>query len=209
MGLFLALAAVICAFLLLKNHTSSSRLPDQYHGEIPAYRSRTDRDGDGIDDQTDLLQNALAYTETHPKYQSRYYAGGYPDDGYGVCTDLAAAALQGAGYDLRELVDQDIRQNPQSYEIETPDANIDYCRVKNLQVWFSDHAVACTLDLKEIEEWQGGDIVIFHNHIGIISDHRNASGIPYVIHHSGPFQLRFEEDILEHRDDLVGHYRIS
>ena len=65
------------------------------------------------------------------------------------------------------------------------------------------------MDLNEIEDWQGGDIVIFRNHIGIVSDHRNAEGIPYVIHHSGPFQRRYEEDILEHRNDLIGHYRIS
>ncbi len=67
-------AAVIAAgiFLFCKDHTSSERLPDRFEGEIPAYLSQTDEDGDGIDDQTDLLQSALRYTETHPKYQSRY-----------------------------------------------------------------------------------------------------------------------------------------
>ncbi|MGN1389199.1 MAG: DUF1287 domain-containing protein [Bulleidia sp.] len=205
----IGLIIAACVFLLLKNHASSARLPDRYDREIPARISQTDEDGDEIDDQTDILQSALRYTETHPSYQSRYYADGYPDDGCGVCTDLVAAALKGSGYDLRELVDQDIRQNPQDYEVETPDANIDYRRVKNLQVWFRNHAISCSMDLNEIEDWQGGDIVIFLNHIGIVSDHRNAEGIPYVIHHSGPFQRRYEEDILEHRDDLSGHYRIS
>ncbi len=117
--------------------------------------------------------------------------------------------MQGAGYDLRELVDQDIRQNPEAYDIGTPDANIDFRRVKNLQVWFCRNAIPCSMDLNGIEDWQGGDIVIFRNHIGIISDHRNSKGIPYVIHHSGPFQLRYEEDILEQRNDITGHYRIS
>lgn len=206
-----AAVLIIAAFfsLFLKNHTSSARLPDRCRDKISAYFSQTDEDKDGIDDQTDILQSALRYTETHPSYQSRYYAVGYPDDGYGVCTDLVAAALKGAGYDLRVLVDQDIRQNPQDYEVETPDANIDYRRVRNLQVWFRNHAIPCSMDLNEIEDWQGGDIVIFRNHIGIVSDHRNAEGIPYVIHHSGPFQRRYEEDILEHRNDLIGHYRIS
>ena len=38
-------------------------------------------------------------------YQSKYYAGGYPDDGLGVCTDVIWQALQAAGYDLKALVD--------------------------------------------------------------------------------------------------------
>lgn len=146
---------------------------------------------------------------THPKYKSEYYEGGYPDDGYGVCTDLVAAALKGAGYDLRELVDQDIKEHPEDYNVETPDANIDYRRVKNLRVWFQNNAISCSLDLADIEDWQGGDIVIFENHIGIVSDHRNADGVPYVIHHNSPTQRSYEEDILEERTDLVGHYRIS
>ena len=56
-------------------------------------------------------------------------------------------------------------------------------------------------------DWQGGDIVIFKNHIGIISDRRNKNGIPYVIHHC-PWQFRYEENILERRKDIIGHYRI-
>ena len=38
---------------------------------------------------------------------------------------------------------------------------------------------------------------------------RNAHGVPYVIHHSSTRQFRYEQDILEKRDDLVGHFRIS
>ena len=31
----------------------------------------------------------------------------------------------------------------------------------------------------------------------------------FVIHHANPYQIYYEEDILEHRDDIIGHYRIS
>ena len=55
----------------------------------------------------------------------------------------------------------------------------------------------------------GGDIVVFKKHIGIISDKRNRKGICFVIHHANPYQIYYEEDILEHRDDIIGHYRIS
>ena len=69
--------------------------------------------------------------------------------------------------------------------------------------------VSATTDINEIEEWQGGDIVVFKKHIGIISDKRNRKGICFVIHHANPYQIYYEEDILEHRDDIIGHYRIS
>ena len=64
-------------------------------------------------------------------------------------------------------------------------------------------------DVSEIEEWQGGDIVIFEKHIGIVSDRRNKNGVPYIIHHNDPWQTAYEQDILEKRTDIVGHYRIS
>ena len=61
----------------------------------------------------------------------------------------------------------------------------------------------------DVEQWQGGDIVIFEKHIGIVSDRRNWDGVPYVIHHNDPWQTAYEQDILEKRTDIVGHYRIS
>ena len=51
--------------------------------------------------------------------------------------------------------------------------------------------------------------MVFERHIGIVSDKRSDSGMAYVIHHSGPFQPSYEEDILEDRDDIIGHYRVS
>ena len=64
------------------------------------------------------------------------------------------------------LVQQDIEANPADYDIEEADQNIDFRRVKNLRVYFSHSAISLTTDISEIEEWQGGDIVIFKNHIG-------------------------------------------
>lgn len=203
------IGAAVFRLFVMNGGTSSARQPDRFHESVAVYKSNTDEDGDGIDDQTDILESAIRYIETKPKYKSKYYAGGYPDDGYGVCTDLVAAALKGAGYDLRELVDQDIRTHPDNYNVAAPDSNIDYRRVKNLRVWFQNNAVSCSLDLNDIDEWQGGDIVIFENHIGIVSDRRNERGVPYVIHHNGPEQRYYEEDILEKRNDLTGHYRMS
>ena len=210
--LILCVIAVLCGCGYLfahYQHTSPKRLPDRYGAEIPQVHSSVDKDNDGIDDQTDILQGALDYVASRPKYKSKYYLTGYPNDGYGVCTDVVAFALKNAGYDLMTLVQQDIEANPADYDIDEPDQNIDFRRVKNLRVYFSHSAISLTTDISEIEEWQGGDIVIFKNHIGIVSDRRNENGVPYVIHHNDPWQRTYEEDILEDREDIVGHYRVA
>lgn len=130
---------------------------------IEAYKSNIDKDNDGIDDQTDILNNANNYIKTNPKYKSKYYNTGYPDDEYGVCTDVVAFALKDAGYDLMVLVNEDIKNNKELYDIDAVDKNIDFRRVKNLKVYFDNNAISLTTDINEIEEWQGGDIVVFKN----------------------------------------------
>lgn len=204
--------AIVAAGALLAaryQHTSPTRLPDRCKTPLRRQYSSVDADGDGIDDASDILAGALDYVNTKPKYRSRYYESGYPDDGFGVCTDVVANALRSAGYDLMTLVAEDISRDPCEYGIEKPDRCIDFRRVRNLNVYFSHTAVSLTTDPYETDEWQGGDIVVFEGHIGVVSDRRNRRGVAYVIHHSGPFQARYEEDILEKRGDIIGHYRVS
>lgn len=206
----LGIVCCVCAYPALRyQHTSAKRLPDRYDFTIEQMHSSVDKDGDGIDDQTDILQGALDYIATRPKYKSKYYQTGYPDDEYGVCTDVVANALKSAGYDLMELVGEDIMENPEDYPLEKADINIDFRRVKNLKVFFAHTAVGLTTDITDTEAWQGGDIVIFQSHIGIISDRRNKNGVPYVVHHNDPMQRSYEQDILESRSDIVGHYRMT
>lgn len=189
--------------------TSSIRLKDRYTGGLAPYACTSDADGDGVDDQADILAAALDYVGTRPVYRSAYYAGGYPDDGCGVCTDVVAFALRDAGYDLMDLVSADIAEHPDDYGLEAPDPAIDFRRVRNLKVFFSRHATVLTTDLSDIDAWQGGDIAVFDSHIGIVSDRRNKRGVPYLIHHNAPFQPSYEEDVLEGRDDLVMHVRMG
>lgn len=200
---------IITIYILLYNKIDIKNYYTNEDFNISNYISNVDKDGDGIDDQSDILQNVREYISTKPKYKSKYYDAGYPDDEYGVCTDVIAFGLLGAGYDLMELVNEDIVNHPLDYDITNLDKNIDYRRVRNLKIYFDRNAISLTTDVNEIEQWQGGDIVVFEKHIGIISDKRNKKGIPYVIHHANPYQLNYEEDILEHRDDIVGHYRIT
>ena len=191
---------------IIKIHLSNDL---QVNIKSKQYHSNNDQDNDGIDDQVDILENALEYISTKPKYQSKYYSTGYSDDEYGVCTDVVAHALKNAGYDLMTLIQEDIQNHPSDYVIDQPDINIDFRRVRNLKVYFDHTAQILTTDVKDIEDWQGGDIIVFRNHIGIVSDRRNEKGVPYVIHHDSPWQLAYEQDILEKRNDIVGHYRIG
>ena len=177
--------------------------------DIKTYVSLIDKDNDGIDDQTDIINNTRKYIKTKPKYKSKYYASGYPDDEYGVCTDVVAFSLKDAGYDLMELVYNHIMENRKLYDIDVIDKKIDFRRVVNLNIYFKDTAINLTTDVNKIDEWQGGDIVVFKKHIGIVSDKRNKKGIPFVIHHANPYQFRYEEDILENKKDIIGNYRIN
>lgn len=206
---FIILLIFIIIYLLYKfNYIPHKKYSNEYFN-IKTYTSLIDKDNDGIDDQTDILNNVYEYIKTNPKYKSKYYASGYPDDGYGVCTDVVAFGLKGAGYDLMELVNEDIKNNKNNYNIDTIDKNIDFRRVQNLKIYFENNAISLTTNIYDIESWQGGDIVLFQNHIGIVSKNRNKNGVTFVIHHANPFQRYYEEDILESRDDIVGHYRMS
>lgn len=203
---------ILLSFLIVifyKINVIPHRMYDNAYFGIETYKSNLDQDGDGIDDQTDILNGVREYIKTKPKYKSKYYESGYSNDEYGVCTDVVAMGLFGAGYDLMELVNEDIRMNRSHYDIEQIDKNIDFRRVRNLEVYFKNHSISLTTDVQKIEDWQGGDIVIFKNHIGIVSDKRNKRGVPFLIHHANPYQLHYEEDILEYRNDIIGHYRIS
>ena len=176
---------------------------------IETYISQIDKDKDGLDDQTDIITNARKYIAKKPKYRSKYYATGYPNDNYGVCTDVIAFSLKDAGYNLMELVNNHIKENKELYQIDVIDKKIDFRRVVNLDIYFKKTAIILTTDISKIEEWQGGDIIVFKKHIGIVSDKRNKFGIPFIIHHANPYQIHYEEDILIQRDDIIGHYRIS
>ena len=203
-----SLAVVLLIGILYKLNIIPHTYYYNSHFGITTYKSEVDYVGDGIDDQTDILEGVRAYIATNPQYKSVYYAGGYPDDEYGVCTDVVAQGFLNAGYDLRELVSADIEAAPEAYNIEIPDKNIDFRRVRNLRVFFERHATSLTTDITRVEEWQGGDIIIFEDdHIGIISNKRNGNGTVFIIHHGSPMQAGYEQDILEGRDDIVGHYR--
>lgn len=172
---------------------------------LETLQSLTDKDQDGIDDYTDIYEGAKQYIATKPAYKSKYYSGGYPNDGYGVCTDVIWNALKAAGYDLKSMVDTDIKNNQDQYpDIQKPDPNIDFRRVQNLNIYLKRNVQTLTTDTKKIEEWQPGDIVVFNKHIAICSGKRNKKGIPFIIHHT-PKGAKEANDMKKYK--IIGHYR--
>ena len=176
--------------------------------DINTIKSDVDYNNNGIDDYTDMLNGAKKDAKNKPKYKSEYYSGGYPPDNIGVCTDVIWRAFKEAGYSLKDMVDNDIKNNKEDYNITTIDNNIDFRRVVNLRVFFDKYATTLTNDIDDIKEWMPGDIVIFGNnkHIGIVSDYRNKDGIAYIIHNGG--QINRDENYLV-RAKVTKHYRFD
>lgn len=176
---------------------------------IEIIKSDIDYNNNGIDDYTDILNGAMKEASRHPKYKSAYYDGGYPPDNEGVCADVIWRSLKEAGYDLKSLIDEDIKNNIQEYKnVKKIDSNIDFRRVPNIKVYLERNALVLTKDINKIAEFQPGDIVTFKDdHIAIISDKRNKKGIPYIIHNAGG--LKFLEDTFlrwAKNGNLSGHY---
>ena len=163
-------------------------------------KSDIDKDNDGIDDYTDIFEGAKKFIKSKPKYKSKYYDGGYPTDEYRVCTDLIWYSLDNAGYDFKALIDEDIKNNTDEYDIDKIDQNIDFRRVRNILVYLNRFTKVLPVD----DEFNPGDIVVYKNHIAIVSDKVNKKGINYIIHQHAYYN--YEDDGL-FRDKIIGHFR--
>jgi len=199
--------------MFIKSLLNSIPLKQEYYTAedfgIKTVKSKVDFNKNGVDDYTDILLGARKDAENMPKYDGSYFAGGYPPDNRGVCTDVIWRAFKNAGYSLKDMLDKDIKENTGLYPRITgkPDTNIDFRRVPNLKIYFERHAISLTLDTAKIDQWQPGDIVTYgSNHIAIVSDRRDKAGLPYIIHNAG--QPLREEDALKCRK-ISGHFRFD
>ena len=175
-----------------------------------------DEDGDGVPDLDDIVRGARREVRQKTRYRDGYYRGGYPPEGEGVCTDVVWRALQNAGYDLKEMMDQDIRARTRDYPRVggRPDPNIDFRRVPNQVVFFKKYALSLTTkvvpgDPENLKKWQGGDIVVFGRpleHVAVVSDRRRPDGVPLIIHNAGP-HAREEDRLLTWPSPITHHFR--
>ncbi|HEY9061463.1 MAG TPA: DUF1287 domain-containing protein [Pseudobacteroides sp.] len=178
-----------------------------------------DKDSDGVNDLDDIVEGARKEITNNTKYKDGYFDGGYPPPSEGVCTDVIWRSLKNAGYDLKALMDIDIRKNLKDYanRITKPDPNIDFRRVKNQLVFFRKYAKSLTLDVipydkENLSNWQRGDIVILNtpetDHVAVISDKRRKDGVPYILHNASTYAM--EENLLlkwSKKKYIIGHFR--
>jgi uncharacterized protein len=75
-------------------------------------------------------------------------------------------------------------------------------------VFFKRHGRELTRDLNKKDQWKAGDLVTWKlpgglDHIGILTDRKNAQGLPYVVHNIGGTR---EEDVIA-AWTVLGHFR--
>jgi len=178
---------------------------------------QSDKDKDGICDLDDIVEGARKEVANKTKYKDGYFAGGYPPDSEGVCTDVVWRAFKNAGYDFKTSIDNHIKENPEIYlNVKKQDTNIDFRRVKNQLVFFKSNALSLTTevipyDKENLKQWQRGDIVILgkYDHVAIISDKRRKDGVPYILHNASTYAK--EEDALlrwSKKNLIIGHFRL-
>ncbi len=233
--MILAITVTVTQFTFKKNYSPPTRLTSL----LPRYRVIdmdntgivTDYDVDGIDDQKDILEGAKKQLEkpavnifSEGVEEHNYYDGGDPPQEYALCTDIIYRSFKNAGYDLIQLVNEDITNNFDQYPLRQlwrqryPDSNIDYRRIQNLEIFFERQArtLLSYFDYKVISnlsQWLPGDVVFFDmdedgftDNVGIISDFTTRKGIPKVIYNYIDPGFTIENDILDEKT-ITGHYR--
>lgn len=152
-----------------------------------------------------------------PAYTALVYPDGDVPNDRGVCTDVVIRAMRvGLAKDLQKLVHEDMRGNfavyPKGWGLARPDRNIDHRRVPNLKTWFKRQGYQLPLaGDRDPAKFLPGDLVTCTvpphlPHIMVVSDRKNAAGVPLVIHNIGGGTC--EEDRL-FEFPLTGHYRVK
>lgn len=145
-------------------------------------------------------------------YVSMDYPGGDVPKETGVCTDVVIRALRGTGQDLQKLVHEDMRANfsryPTIWGLSRTDKSIDHRRVPNLKTYFRRKGKSLEVSQKGAD-YLPGDLVTCTvagklPHIMVVSDKKNARGIPFVIHNIGS-GAREEDSLFDY--PITGHYR--
>ena len=183
-------------------------------GRLTAGPPAHDRDDDGIPDPLDLLigarktvLNADAYTAEAEGYIAMRYPMGDVPRSIGVCTDVIIRAARNAGIDLQKELHDDIRRARAAYPMVkgAGDPSIDQRRVGTLLPYFKRRWEAHSARLDDpADPLRPGDIILMDtfparsgpDHIGILSDHLDAQGLPLVINNWTVGTVTAEMDLL-------------
>jgi uncharacterized protein YijF (DUF1287 family) len=206
--------------------------------ELPRYRLidmdntgiTGDADNDGVNDQKDIMLGAKKQLEKPAKNiflekgETNYYQGGDPPEDLADCTDIIARAFMEAGFNLRELVYEDIKDNFNQYPLReiwgqtVCDPDIDYRRIQNLEIFFKRNARAFDILFNDsnndnLNQWLPGDVIFFDmnrdgysDNVGIISNNTTRDGVPKVVYNYIDPGYTVERNILKEKV-ITGHYR--
>lgn len=147
-------------------------------------------------------------------YQRMAYPMGDVPANRGACTDVVVRSLRNAKIDLQQQIHEDMKRHfaayPKRYGLNKPDPNIDHRRTANHVVFLKRHGKTLPLGTtgKDAATWQPGDLVYWKlpsglGHCGVLTDTRNQSGLPLVVHNLSQAQ---EEDCLT-TWQITGHFR--
>lgn len=230
LGLFVVLAVSICIILSTDfhgsldykiqssngadsvNHKLSELAPAPEAQPAPLSERRVSTVAEKIVSGAEA--QALEATTYTPGYFKIAYPNGDVQHNRGVCADVIVRSLRHAGFDLQQLIHEDMmigfKTYPQKWGLSRPDPNIDHRRVPNQMCFFQRHGRSLSLATSSnlSENWQPGDLVYWKlsnglDHCGVISIRRNANGLPWVIHNIDHCK---EEDCLT-RWRITGHFR--
>jgi uncharacterized protein YijF (DUF1287 family) len=170
-----------------------------------------------------------------PTYVRLRFPGGDVPSDRGVCTDVVVRAYRAIGFDLQQLVHDDMKSHfaayPRRWGLSRPDPNIDHRRVPNLRRFFLRRGEMLPLSHKG-RDYQPGDLVTWDvakpttggepklnnstarhmsfarlPHIGIVTDRWSADGKrPLVVHNIGRGTVL--EDML-FAFEITGRYRFD
>ncbi len=166
-----------------------------------------------------IVNGAKAEVIRGVKYDASYATLPYPNGDVpadrGACTEVIIRGLRNAGYDLQQLIHDDMAVDfsayPKLWGLSAPDSNIDHRRVPNHLVFMRRHGLElpCSTAGRDLATWQPGDLVYWrlpsgHTHCGVISNDRSRSSLPLVIHNIGP--VASQQDCLT-AWKIIGHFR--
>ncbi len=140
-----------------------------------------------------------------PAYRKISYPMGDVPWYLGVCTDVIVRAYRQLDIDLQVLVHE--------ARVGSGDTNIDHRRVPVLKRFFERKARSMPRTT-DPDAYAPGDIVTYHvpdgrhskTHIALVSDRKNASGVPLIIHNRG-WGVREEDWLFENK--ITGHFRFA
>ncbi len=200
-------AVLLCLLLLTgASHADSEALAAAARAQLPA--------DDGF--ATRLCLAALDQTRLQVRYDGAYvriaYPGGDVPADTGVCTDVVIRGLRVLGFDLQQLVHEDMRRNfaayPKQWGLKQPDTNIDHRRVPNLQTFFRRRGAALPVSTQP-SRFQPGDLITCTvagrlPHIAIVVPAPDGGPVPWIVHNIGQGP-KLENRLFEF--PLTGHYR--